>query len=109
LRTVPAEIAIPEAEIADLNVGQAVVLKARAYPHISFRGNVLSTAPIATRQDEWRAGRTVLVTTRLDNDALLLKPEMSGNAKIYRGERRLIDLVTRRIVRYLRVEFWSSW
>jgi len=34
---------------------------------------------------------------------------MSGNAKIYFGERRLIDLVTRRIVRYLRVEFWSSW
>jgi len=109
LRTVPAEIAIPEAEIADVNVGQPVVLKARAYPHISFRGNVLSIAPIATRQDEWRAGRTVLVTTRLDNDALLLKPEMSGNAKIYCGERRLIDLVTRRIVRYLRVEFWSSW
>ena len=70
---------------------------------------MLSIAPIATRQDEWRAGRTVLVTTRLDNDALLLKPEMSGNAKIYCGERRLMDLVTRRIVRYLRVEFWSSW
>jgi len=91
------------------DLGQAVVLKARAYPHISFRGKVVSIAPIATKQEEWRGGRTVLVTTRLDNDALLLKPEMSGNAKIYCGERRLMDLVTRRIVRYVRVEFWSSW
>jgi len=69
LRTVPAEIAIPEAEIAE-----AVVLKARAYPHISFRGNVVAIVPIATRQEEWRAGRTVLVTTRVDNDACCSSP-----------------------------------
>jgi len=51
--------------------------------------------------------RTVLVTTQLDNAAGLLKPEMTGNAKVYCGKQRAIDLVMRRIVRYLRVEFWS--
>jgi hypothetical protein len=49
------------------------------------------------------------VTSELVNDSLLLKPEMSGNAKILCGEHRLVDLVTRRISRYLRVEFWSWW
>ena len=51
----------------------------------------------------------MLVTTQLDNAAGLLKPEMTGNAKIYCGKQRAIDLLTRRIVRYLRVEFWSWW
>ena len=59
-------------------------------------------------QEDWRE-RTVLVTTQLDNPSLLLKPEMSGMAKIYCGERRVAELLARRFVRYLRVEFWSWW
>jgi hypothetical protein len=51
----------------------------------------------------------VLVTTRLDNAGGLLKPEMTGNAKIHGERQRLIELVTRRLVRFLRVEFWSWW
>jgi len=46
---------------------------------------------------------------QLDNPSLLLKSETTGNAKIYCGQRRLLDLVTRRLTRYLRVEFWSRW
>jgi len=34
---------------------------------------------------------------------------MTGNVKIYASERRLIDIMTRRFTRYLRVEFWSWW
>ncbi len=34
---------------------------------------------------------------------------MTGTAKIHCGERRTITLFTRRLVRYLRVEFWSWW
>jgi hypothetical protein len=40
---------------------------------------------------------------------LLLKPEMTGNAKVSCGSRRLVDLLTRRLARYIRVEFWSWW
>jgi hypothetical protein len=50
-----------------------------------------------------------MVITQLDNAEHLLKPEMTGNAKIYCGEQRLLDLVTRRLVRFIRVEFWSWW
>jgi multidrug resistance efflux pump len=107
-KTVTADIAVPEKEIADVKPGQKVVLKARAHPLMGFQGIVTAIAPIATKQEDWRE-RTVLVTTQLDNPSLLLKPEMSGMAKIYCGQRRVAELLARRFVRYLRVEFWSWW
>lgn len=109
LTTVTAEIAVPEKEIADVEVGQEVVLKARAYPERTFHGKVVAIAPTAVKEEEGGRGRTVLVTTRLENASLLLKPEMTGNAKVFSGKRRLADLLTRRLARYLRVEFWSWW
>jgi multidrug resistance efflux pump len=109
LQKVKAEIAVPEREIADVRPGQEVVLKARAYPQRRFQGQVMAIAPIAAPPDEWREERWVLVTTQLDNAGLLLKPEMSGNAKVHCGERRLIELVSRRFIRFVRVEFWSWW
>ncbi len=48
-----------------------------------------------------------MVTTEIDNPALLLKPEMTGQAKIVCGRRGLWQLITRRIVRTVKVEFWS--
>jgi len=109
IRNVNVEIAVPEKEIADVAMGREVVLKAQAYPQRRFRGVVSAIAPVATEPAEAREGRTVRVTTRLENAALLLKPEMTGHAKIYCGQRRLVDLVGRRIVRFFKVEFWSWW
>jgi multidrug resistance efflux pump len=109
MKTVTVEIAVPEKEIADVSLGSKVVLKARAYPGRSFEGKVSAIAPVATKPDDSRAERTFLVTTRLDNASLLLKPEMTGHAKICVGERRLIEHVTRRLVRFFKVEFWSWW
>jgi len=108
LKTIRGEIPISEKEIADVEVGQRVVLKARAFPEHSFYGQVTSIAPAATREDTG-GGTTILVMTELDNSSLLLKPEMTGNAKIYCGKRRIFNLMTRRLTRYIRVEFWSWW
>jgi putative peptide zinc metalloprotease protein len=109
LKTIRAEISVSENEIADVQVGQEVVLKARAYPEKSFYGKISSVATTAIKGDNGQPTRTVLVTTQIDNHSFLLKPEMTGNAKIYCGRRSIIDLVTRRFVHYLRVEFWSWW
>ena len=49
----------------------------------------------------------IRVTTEIINPGLLLKPDMTGNGKIHAGERTIFGLITRRLVRYLRVEFWS--
>jgi multidrug resistance efflux pump len=109
LKTIRAEISVSENEIGDVQVGQEVVVKARAYPEKSFYGKISSVATTAIKGDNGQPTRTVLVTTQIDNHSFLLKPEMTGNAKIECGRRSIIDLVTRRFVHYLRVEFWSWW
>jgi len=125
LDTITAEIAIPEKEIGDVRVGSSVFVKARAYPEQTFAGTVTSiattvngtskatpvpsTSSAPTPQPTTEAERTVLVTTQLDNASRLLKPEMTGKAKIYCGGRSIFDLITRRLARTVRVEFWSWW
>src|SRR5712691_5724302 len=120
LNTITAEIAIPEKEIGDVQVGQAVFVKARAYPEQTFAGTVTSIATTVndnsrattasgpavatTAQSTTDGERTVLVTTQLDNTSRLLKPEMTGKAKIYCGGRSSFGLITRRLARTVRVE-----
>jgi multidrug resistance efflux pump len=109
LHTIEAEIAVPEQEIADVQVGQPVILKARAYPTESFEGTVTSIAPAAGKPDQALEQKIIRVITKIDNAPLLLKSQMTGNAKIYADQRSIAELITRRLVRYLRVEFWSWW
>ena len=108
LRRVIAEISVSEKEIAAVHLGQPITLKARAFPGRSFTGRVTSIAPAASHSETY-SGRQIIISTQLENPDLLLKPQMTGTAKIHCGERRGITLLTRRLVRYLRVEFWSWW
>ena len=97
------EIPVSEKDVADVKMGQTVKLKARSLPGMSFYGRVISIAPVAVN----RGNHTVVVvTSEVDNPALLLKPGMTGNARIYCGKRRIIHLWTRKMVRFIRVEFW---
>ena len=130
--TVRAQLIVSEKEIADVRVGQPVALRARAYPDIAFRGTVTAVAIEGTPQSGSQttvggtpsgsssststsasssAGspRTFVVTTQIDNHDLLLKPGMTGQGKIYAGERRIVGLITRRLARTFKVEFWSWW
>jgi len=109
MQTVTAEILVSEKEISDVREGQRIVLKARAHPTRRFEGSVFSIAPVATRDTNGFGARQFIVTTKLENPELQLRPEMSGNAKIYCGERRLYEITTRRFVRYLRTDFWAWW
>jgi len=103
-----AEIIVPEKEIADVAPGQRVVLKARAYPDRALDGRVKAIAPAA--DDDTDLGRKVFrVTIDIERNSQLLKPEMTGTAKIFCGSRSIWGVMTRRIERYLRVEFWSWW
>ena len=64
----------------------------------------MAIAPVAIEPEDDRTQRTVRVRTELENRRLLLKPEMSGQAKIYCGERRLLE-----IIGFFKVDFWSWW
>src|SRR5205085_2528344 len=56
-----------------------------------------------------RAPRTIRVTTEIDNDSLLLKPGMSGQAKVFGDRLRILDIVFRRLALTLGVNLWSWW
>lgn len=102
------ELIVSEKDIGDVAVGQPVVLKARAYPDRRFSGRVKAVAPRAADSDGVQR-KVFRVTVELDERSDGLKPEMTGNAKIVCGRRTIASLLTRRLARYLRVEFWSWW
>lgn len=121
---VTAQLVIAEKEIADIRVGQRVALRSRAYPDITFEGTVTTIATSAegtasgdaqassvpsAASDGTGAGKSFIVTTQIDNRLRLLKPGMTGLAKVSCGERRIVDLIARRLARTLKVEFWSWW
>ena len=128
-KTITAEIAVSEKEIADVRTGQVVALKARAFPERVFPGRVVEIATTAqgagagsasgaapksglipdATGDAGGSANTILVTTEIDNSQALLKPGMTGMAKIYCGKRQMINLMLRRLSRTFRVEFWSWW
>jgi putative peptide zinc metalloprotease protein len=124
LKSVVAQIVIPEQEIGDVRVGQPVTLRARAFPDRVFRGTVTaiataaegSAAPASTvsSASDPSGGRTLpdrafIVSTRIDNSSLLLKPGMTGYVKVHAGQRRILALIARRVARVFKVEVWSWW
>jgi len=68
-----------------------------------------TTFEAALPSSSGQSSKPILITTEIENEASLLKPGMTGMAKIYCGEHRMIDLLTRRLSRTFRVEFWSWW
>jgi multidrug resistance efflux pump len=121
LEAIIVEATISEKEIADVAVGQRVAVKTRAYPDQAFYGTVTAIATTAgnggttvdpapsAAADEPAKATSIRVITRIDNKEGLLKPGMTGMAKIDCGDRRVLDLITRRLSRSFRLEFWSWW
>ena len=97
------EMQVPEKEMADVRPGNAVFMKARSLPAVDLQGRVDFIAPVAQAVN---GQQMVVVRSELQNDDLLLKPDMTGVARIYCGDRRIADLITRRMVRWVRTEFW---
>jgi len=100
---VTVEMQVPEKEMSDVRHGNPVWMKARSLPAVDLQGRVDFIATVAQTVN---SQQMVVVRSELQNDGSLLKPEMTGVAQIYCGDRRIIDLITRRMVRWLRTEFW---
>ena len=120
-KTVTAQIMISEREVEGIQVGQEVLLRARAYPSTLFHGIVTSIAtslqanagageaPGTSTASAATGSKTLVVATRIDNPSLLLRPEMTGQAKVCCGPRRIVDLIGRRLARTFSVAVWSWW
>jgi len=101
---VSVEMQVPEKEMVDVRSGNLVTMTARSLPTLNLRGRVDFIAPVAQTVN---GQQMVAVRSEIQNDDLLLKPEMTGVARIYCGDRRIIDILTRRLIRWIRTDFVS--
>ena len=107
LDTIKIFIKASEKDMDIIKVGEKVKAKVKSYPGETFVGKVTKIAYQANPSSEKK--KIFLITCKVQNPNYLLKPGMTGHAKIYCGKRNILTLLTRRLVRYLRVEFWSWW
>ncbi len=98
------DMPVPEKEIADVHADLPITLKVRGYPSLSFQAKVKAIAPVAV---EMGLERMVVVQGELDNHDGILKSGMTGVGKILCGQRLIAQLATRRVLRWLRTEFWE--
>ncbi|MCK4386284.1 MAG: efflux RND transporter periplasmic adaptor subunit, partial [candidate division Zixibacteria bacterium] len=106
LDTMLVVIKAREKHLDILKEGQNVKLKVKSYPFSSFWGRVTK---ISQKAEKDQAKNVFRVICKIENQNHLLKPGMSGYAKICCGKRSIFNLLTRRIVSYFRVEVWSWW
>ena len=99
------EIAVPEKEAADVAIGNPVAVKLNSYlARPTLTGRVAFLAP---EVDAVSGASYVRVEVQLDGHTELLKPGMTGAAKIYCGRRTVFQLATRRAMSWVRTEFWT--
>lgn len=104
--TVRVLIHVSEKDMDVVKPGLRVKAKVRSYAFTSFYGDV---SRVSHQTEKIDSKKIFLVTSKVENTEHLLRPGMTGHAKIYCGKRSLINVLTRRIIRYLRVEIWSWW
>jgi multidrug resistance efflux pump len=97
------EMPVPEKEIDVIQLGYRVKFKVRGYPHQSFEAKVAEIAPVAQREEKIS---TILIRATVDNEEHLLKPGMTGVAKVYCGQSFISAVLVRDIIRFIRTEFW---
>jgi putative peptide zinc metalloprotease protein len=99
-RRMRAEIFVPEREVDVIELGMPVIVKVESYPTRPFEGKVGFIAPAVDGER-----KHLRVVVELENEAGLLKANMTGYGEIEAGERPLLHLATRRLLRWIRVRF----
>jgi multidrug efflux pump subunit AcrA (membrane-fusion protein) len=89
-------IPVSEKDMDVVKSGQKVRAKVRSFPWKSFSGVVTR---ISHQGEKYKNREVFMTTSKIDNSELLLKPGMTGQAKIYCGKRSIAYLLLRRIIR----------
>lgn len=100
--TVRVEIYVPERYADVIRVGHPVIVKVRSFPLEPFEGTVAFIAPAVEERD---GERVLRVEAELKNPRGMLQPHMTGYAEINTGDRSILNLVSRRVIRWIRVRF----
>lgn len=97
-------IPVSEKDMDVVQKGQKVRARVRSYPGQTFNAMITKVA----QQGENLENRNIFwITAKAANSDYLLKPGMTGQAKIYCGKRPILSIILRRLVRWFRVEIWS--
>jgi multidrug efflux pump subunit AcrA (membrane-fusion protein) len=110
--TLEVEVVLDEQVVGRVEEGQAVELKARAFPLQSFHATVSRIAPVAhqpatdpTRHPAPDTPGSITVYCAVE-DGTGLRPGMTGYARISSGRRTIGAIVLERALRLLRTEYW---
>jgi multidrug efflux pump subunit AcrA (membrane-fusion protein) len=98
-----ATMSVPELELEDVKIGNSVSMKVRTLPTLDIPGRVDFIAPVGREEN---GIRVVTVRAKVTTEDPNLKPDIGGVARINGGERRIIDLMTRRVRRWVRTDLW---
>ncbi|MBN2319284.1 MAG: efflux RND transporter periplasmic adaptor subunit [Acidobacteria bacterium] len=101
---VTIEMPVPEKEIGDVQLGFPIRMKVRGFPRKWFEAKVQSIAPVTGANG---SDRSVIVRGELENRDGTLKSGMTGVGKILCGKQMIIQIASRRIIRWFRTEFWE--
>jgi multidrug efflux pump subunit AcrA (membrane-fusion protein) len=99
-----SDIDVPETDVPEVRLGSTVRLKSWALSEDPRTGTVVAIAPLA---EDRGYGRVVRVSTDIPNADGLLRPGMTGYAKIEGPEMPLWRAYTRMFMRFFLVEVWS--
>jgi multidrug resistance efflux pump len=102
--TVIAQMMVPEKDLEDIQKGFPVRLQLASFSNRYFDGKVDYIALAAHTVD---GQKVVTMHSYIANGDAVLKPELTGIAKIYCGKRPIIEIMTRRIGKWLRLEVWG--
>lgn len=122
--TLEVEVLLKEGQTARVEAGQEVEVLARALPFQTIKGKVLRVAPATRRPGDRGDGTQPTVvasssTTTTDAEGLtavyctldagepVLRPGMTGHARIHRGERPAWMALSESALRTVRIEFWK--
>ena len=100
--SVRVEMMVTEKDLEEVQPGNVVRLTARSSSRQEIEGRVDFIAPVAQTVT---GQQMIAVRSKIPNENGNLKPEMTGVARIYCGKRRIIDLATLRIRKWVRTEF----
>jgi multidrug resistance efflux pump len=112
-RSVPmVEIFVSEDDALHVAPAQQVQIKARALPFETFFGEVALVATAAAKpqeavaQQQLATRQTVAVHCRMDAAEGRLKSGMTGYGRVLRGRDPIGIVLTTKVYRYIRTEFW---
>jgi multidrug resistance efflux pump len=104
-RTAYADISIPEGDIGLIGAGNTVRLRPWGAEYAELPGKVVVISPKADTTD--RGGSVIRVKTEVPNLDGVLRPQMTGYAKIDGREMYAWEAFSRMVLRFILIEVWS--